>query len=156
MNDAPDGRPGLPAGLTTDIAAIAAVMAEHGLEKVNVEANGIRVTLSAPRAPRAGDLVAPVIVADSTAGSPDGADGARAGYVIPSPMIGTFYTAPGPGELPFVRVGDLVSPGQTIGIIEAMKIMNEIQADRGGIVEEILVSNGQPVEYNQPLMRLGQ
>jgi len=71
-------------------------------------------------------------------------------------MIGTYYSAPGPGEEPFVRVGDLVAAGQTVAIIEAMKIMNEIQTERGGIVEELLVSNGQPVEYNQPLMRLTQ
>ncbi|MGH2615862.1 MAG: acetyl-CoA carboxylase biotin carboxyl carrier protein, partial [Thermomicrobiales bacterium] len=77
-----------------------------------------------------------------------------AGHVITAPMIGTFYTAPTPGALPFVREGDEVVVGQTIGIIEAMKIMNEITADRTGTVAGLLVGNGQPVEYGSPLMRL--
>jgi acetyl-CoA carboxylase biotin carboxyl carrier protein len=75
--------------------------------------------------------------------------------LITAPMIGTFYAAATPGAQPFVAEGDEVYVGQTIGIIEAMKIMNEIAADRAGIVEAILVGNGQPVEYGSPLMRLG-
>jgi len=74
--------------------------------------------------------------------------------LITAPMIGTFYTAATPGAQPFVVEGDEVYIGQTIGIIEAMKIMNEIAADRTGVVEAVLVSNGQPVEYGSPLMRL--
>jgi acetyl-CoA carboxylase biotin carboxyl carrier protein len=75
--------------------------------------------------------------------------------LITAPMIGTFYAAATPGAQPFVVEGDEVYVGQTIGIIEAMKIMNEIAADRAGVVEAILVGNGQPVEYGSPLMRLG-
>jgi acetyl-CoA carboxylase biotin carboxyl carrier protein len=75
--------------------------------------------------------------------------------LITAPMIGTFYAAATPGAQPFVTEGDEVYVGQTIGIIEAMKIMNEIAADRAGVVEAILVSNGQPIEYGSPLMRLG-
>ena len=75
--------------------------------------------------------------------------------LITAPMIGTFYAAATPGAQPFVTEGDDVYVGQTIGIIEAMKIMNEIAADRAGVVEAILVGNGQPVEYGSPLMRLG-
>ena len=75
--------------------------------------------------------------------------------LITAPMIGTFYAAATPGAQPFVVEGDEVYIGQTIGIIEAMKIMNEIAADRAGTVEAILVGNGQPVEYGSPLMRLG-
>jgi acetyl-CoA carboxylase biotin carboxyl carrier protein len=74
--------------------------------------------------------------------------------LITAPMIGTFYAAATPGAQPFVAEGDEVYVGQTIGIIEAMKIMNEIAADRAGVVEAILVGNGQPVEYGSPLMRL--
>jgi acetyl-CoA carboxylase biotin carboxyl carrier protein len=74
--------------------------------------------------------------------------------LITAPMIGTFFAAPTPGAQPFVVEGDEVYVGQTIGIIEAMKIMNEIAADRAGVVEAILVGNGQPVEYGSPLMRL--
>lgn len=73
---------------------------------------------------------------------------------IPSPMVGTFYRAPGPSESPFVQVGDRVRSGQTVCIIEAMKLMNEIESEVSGQVIEILVQNGEPVEYGQPLMRI--
>lgn len=71
-----------------------------------------------------------------------------------SPMVGTFYRAPAPGEASFVEVGDRVRSGQTVCIIEAMKLMNEIEAEVFGQVMEILVQNGEPVEYGQPLMRI--
>ncbi|WP_254876903.1 acetyl-CoA carboxylase biotin carboxyl carrier protein [Verrucosispora sp. NA02020] len=73
---------------------------------------------------------------------------------VRSPMVGTFYRAPEPGTAPFVAVGDLVRPGQVVGIVEAMKLMNEITADRAGRVTEVLVADGQPVEYDQPLVAL--
>ena len=75
-------------------------------------------------------------------------------HTITSPMIGTFYVAPAPGEPPFVRPGDVIEQDQVIGIVEAMKIMNEIVADRGGRVIEIVAENGQTVEYGSPLVRL--
>jgi acetyl-CoA carboxylase biotin carboxyl carrier protein len=71
-------------------------------------------------------------------------------------MVGTFYSAPAPGEPPFVSVGDSVKPGQTVCIIEAMKLMNELEAEVSGQILEILVENGQPVEFNQPLMRIAK
>ncbi len=73
---------------------------------------------------------------------------------VTSPMVGTFYRASGPGEPPFVEVGDRVHVGQTVCIIEAMKLMNEIEAEVSGQIIEILVQNGEPVEYGQPLMRI--
>lgn len=73
---------------------------------------------------------------------------------VPSPMVGTFYRAPAPSEPAFVDVGDRVRSGQTVCIIEAMKLMNEIEAEVSGQVIEILVQNGEPVEYGQPLMRI--
>ncbi|MBN3941039.1 acetyl-CoA carboxylase biotin carboxyl carrier protein [Nostoc sp. NMS9] len=73
---------------------------------------------------------------------------------VPSPMVGTFYRAPAPGEVAFVEVGDRVRKGQTVCIIEAMKLMNEIEADVSGQVMEILLENGDAVEYGQPLMRI--
>lgn len=73
---------------------------------------------------------------------------------INSPMVGTFYRAPGPDEAPFVEVGDRIRKGQTVCIIEAMKLMNEIEAEVSGQVMEISVQNGQPVEYGQVLMRI--
>lgn len=71
-----------------------------------------------------------------------------------SPMVGTFYRAPAPGEAAFVEVGDRIRQGQTVCIIEAMKLMNEIETEVSGQVVEILVENGEPIEYGQPLMRI--
>ena len=70
-------------------------------------------------------------------------------------MVGTFYRAPSPDATPFAEVGQAVKEGQTICIIEAMKLMNEIEADASGVVKAILVENGQPVEYGQPLFVIG-
>ncbi len=155
MSDEREAGQGLPSGLTDDIAALAAVMAEHGLGKIEVDANGVHIVLSTPRTQKIG---APTVGMLDTADDANASDEPQVivpnGYVVTSPMIGTYYAAPGPGEEPFVRVGDMVSAGQTVATIEAMKIFNEIEAERGGIIEELLVSNGQPVEYGQPLMRL--
>ena len=74
--------------------------------------------------------------------------------VITSPFVGTFYRAPGPGDKPFVEIGQQVKKGDVLCIIEAMKLMNEIEADNGGTVVEILVENGKPVEFEQPLIVL--
>jgi len=73
------------------------------------------------------------------------------GHALKSPMVGTFYRAPSPGAPPFVEIGQSVSKGQTLCIIEAMKLLNEIESDVSGTVKAILVENGQPVEYGQPL-----
>lgn len=75
-------------------------------------------------------------------------------HIVTSPMIGTFYAAPAPGEPAFVKVGDQVAQGDTIGIVEAMKIMNEIAADRAGRVVEVVATNGETVEYGSPLVRI--
>jgi acetyl-CoA carboxylase biotin carboxyl carrier protein len=73
------------------------------------------------------------------------------GHVVKSPMVGTFYRSPSPGASTFVEIGQAVKPGDTLCIIEAMKLLNEIEAEVGGTVKEILVDNGQPVEFGQPL-----
>ena len=73
------------------------------------------------------------------------------GHVVKSPMVGTFYRASSPGAKPFVEIGDTIKEGETICIVEAMKILNEIEADKSGTVTQILVENGQAVEYGQPL-----
>jgi acetyl-CoA carboxylase biotin carboxyl carrier protein len=77
------------------------------------------------------------------------------GHAVKSPMVGTFYRAASPGTKAFVEVGDEVKVGDPLCIIEAMKLMNEIEADRAGVVKAILVENGQPVEYGQPLVVIG-
>lgn len=73
------------------------------------------------------------------------------GELVKAPMVGTFYRAPSPGASPFVEVGQTVKEGEPLCIIEAMKLLNEIEADKSGVVKEILVENGEPVEYGQPL-----
>ncbi|AOJ97638.1 acetyl-CoA carboxylase biotin carboxyl carrier protein [Burkholderia vietnamiensis] len=77
------------------------------------------------------------------------------GHVVTSPMVGTFYRAPSPGADPFAQVGDTIKEGQTLCIIEAMKLLNEIESDKAGVIKEILVENGQAVEYGQPLFVIG-
>ena len=102
--------------------------------------------------------------APATAGAPAAAVGGAApvegeatpeGHVIRSPMVGTFYRSAAPGAKSFVEVGQAVKAGDTLCIIEAMKLLNEIEADRDGTVKAILVENGQPVEYGEPLFILG-
>lgn len=73
------------------------------------------------------------------------------GHVVKSPMVGTFYRSSSPGAEPFIELGQAVKPGDTLCIIEAMKLLNEVEAEVGGTVKQILVENGQPVEYGQPL-----
>jgi acetyl-CoA carboxylase biotin carboxyl carrier protein len=93
----------------------------------------------------------------SATASPDAPDAPEEphGHLVKSPMVGTFYRASAPDTKPFVELGDTVKTGDTICIIEAMKLLNEIEVDADGVVKEILVENGQPVEYGQPLFVIG-
>jgi len=95
-----------------------------------------------------GDRAAPAGTTPAPAAEPEG-------HAVKSPMVGTFYRSASPGAKPFVDVGDEVQVGDALCIIEAMKLMNEIEADRAGVVKAILVENGQPVEYGQPLVVIG-
>jgi acetyl-CoA carboxylase biotin carboxyl carrier protein len=79
----------------------------------------------------------------------------RQGHIMKSPMVGTFYRASAPGAKAFVDVGQSVAAGEIICIIEAMKLLNEIEADQAGVIKAVLVENGQPVEYGQPLFVIG-
>ena len=101
------------------------------------------VTLAATTTPPAANGAAPAAAA--AAQEPEG-------HLVKSPMVGTFYRAASPGAKPFVEVGDSVQAGDTLCIIEAMKLMNEIESDKSGVVKQILVENGQPVEFGQPLV----
>ena len=100
----------------------------------------------------AGAATAQVPAAMAIAGP---AEGAPEGHVVKSPMVGTFYRAPSPDAKPFVDVGATVKAGDTICVLEAMKLMNEIEADASGTIKAILVENGQPVEYGQALFIIG-
>lgn len=103
--------------------------------------------VAAPAAPAA----APVAAAPAAPAAPE----APAGHVVKSPMVGTFYRSSAPGAAPFVDVGASVKEGDTLCIIEAMKLLNEIDADASGTIKQILVENGQPVEFGQPLFIIG-
>ena len=93
--------------------------------------------------------------AAAPAAAPAPAQDAAQAALPTSPMVGTFYRAPSPGAAPFIEVGDTVKKGQVIGIIEAMKLLNEVEADKDGVVQAFAAENGQPVEYGQPLVILG-
>ena len=111
------------------------------------------VTYSMAPAPAAVVATPAVEVAPAPAASP-AAPAAPAGHTVKSPMVGTFYRSSAPGAKPFVEVGDSIKEGDTICIVEAMKILNEIEADKSGTVTQILCENGQAVEYGQPLFTI--
>jgi acetyl-CoA carboxylase biotin carboxyl carrier protein len=126
----------------------------------------VRICRTSPAVPQVAPTqvytVAPAAAAPAPAGAPAPATAPAAeqeaaepeGHVIRSPMVGTFYRSSAPGSKAFVQVGDTVKSGDTLCIIEAMKLLNEIESDRDGTVKAILVENGQPVEYGEPLIIL--
>jgi acetyl-CoA carboxylase biotin carboxyl carrier protein len=135
-------------------SGIAELEITEGEEKVKIVRTGrggpeALVTSTAP-AP-APTSAAPATSAAQTGPAPETLPAAGEEHVVKSPMVGTFYRAPSPDAKPFVEVGDAVKAGQTICIIEAMKLMNEIETDKDGVIKAILVENGQPVEYGEPL-----
>jgi acetyl-CoA carboxylase biotin carboxyl carrier protein len=119
-------------------SGIAELEITEGEEKVKIVKGG-------------GISVVPVAASAAAVAAPAGPEG----HVVKAPMVGTFYRSASPDAKAFVEVGQSVKEGQTICIIEAMKLMNEIEADATGVVKAILVENGQPVEYGQPLFILG-
>ena len=129
---------------------IAEIEIHEGEESVRISRQGNHppvVAAAAPPTVAAAPAAAPVTAAEEAAA----AEPEISGHAIASPMVGTFYRAPSPNSKPFTEEGQKVVKGETLCIIEAMKILNQIEADRSGIVKRILVENGQPVEYNQPL-----
>ncbi|HXV11182.1 MAG TPA: acetyl-CoA carboxylase biotin carboxyl carrier protein [Burkholderiales bacterium] len=118
----------------------------------------VRISRSLPAGvPQAGAPAQGVNAAPAAPAAAAAAEAAAApeGHVIRSPMVGTFYRSSAPGAKAFVEIGQAVKAGQTLCIIEAMKLLNEIEADRDGVVRAVLVENGQPVEYGEPLFILG-
>ena len=99
--------------------------------------------------------VAPIVSESAPASPPPAAAATRSDLVdVTAPMVGTFYRAPAPGEPPFIEVGNRINVGQTICILEAMKLMNEIESDAAGVIEAILVDNAGPVQFGQPLFKI--
>ncbi len=132
-------------------SGIAELEITEGEEKVKIVKGGVVVAAAAPAAVAAAEARPAASAAPGPAGE---AEAAQEGHVVKAPMVGTFYRSPSPDAKPFVEVGQAVKEGDTICIIEAMKLMNEIEADASGAVKAILVENGQPVEYGQPLFIL--
>lgn len=124
-------------GLTT-------IDVEHAGSHIRLDIDSLRVHEVAPAGSR--PVASPTMAPSSSIDS--------AGQTVVAPMIGTFYASPSPGEPPFVEEGDQVEAGQVIGIIEAMKIMNEIEAEVTGTVREVCVEDAQPVEFGQVLYRI--
>jgi acetyl-CoA carboxylase biotin carboxyl carrier protein len=132
-------------------SGIAELEITEGEEKVRISRTGNGGQFMAPIAPTSvnlpaeygGNTAAPVAAAPVPA--------EPVGHTIKSPMVGTFYRSPSPGSPAFVEIGQTVAKGQTLCIIEAMKLLNEIESDASGVVKAILIENGQPVEYGQPL-----
>lgn len=123
------------------------LMIESDLQALEVKEGDQSISLTRPTAVVA-SVAAPIATPVAKA-----APKAPAGITENAPMVGVFYAAASPGEAPFVKVGQTVSAGESLGIIEAMKIMNPIEATHSGVIEEILVKNGEVVEFGQPLFR---
>jgi len=133
------------------IRHLAALLEETGLSEIEFEANGQRIRVGRNEPPMAGwTPPAQPATAVAPAAAP-AADSVPAGAVT-APMVGTVYTCPEPGAPPFVKLGDTVSEGQTLLIIEAMKVMNPLASPRAGKIARIMIADGQPVEFGEPLL----
>ena len=149
-----------------DIKTIVKLMSENDLTEFKIEAEAYQLCIkrgcpasavAAPVMVQAAPVAAPVVASAPAAvpapAAPAAAPLPAANLVtIDSPLVGTFYRAGSPDAAPFIKVGDKVDSDTVIGIIEAMKVMNEIKAEKAGTVKDILVGNGEPVEYGQPLI----
>ena len=141
-------------------SGIAELEVTEGEEKVKIVKGGTAGKEMVVLSPSAMPVSAPPVQAvaaapppaPTTTPAPAETPTALEGHIVKSPMVGTFYRAGAPGAKPFVEVGDAVKVGQTVCVIEAMKLMNEIEADKDGVVKAIMVENAQPVEYGEPLM----
>ena len=137
-------------------SGIAELEITEGEEKVKIVKGGMVTVASAQPLAVATVPAAAAGAAPAAAAAPaTEPEPGQEGHVVKAPMVGTFYRSPSPDAKVFVEVGQAVKEGDTICIIEAMKLMNEIEADASGVVKAILVENGQPVEYGQPLFILG-
>ena len=153
-------RDALDKGLIRDLAQL---LNETGLTEIEIEKDDLKVRVARHvAAPATYAVGAPAVAALAPAGStaapsapaaaPAGADPASHPGCVKSPMVGTAYRSPEPGAAAFIDIGSRVTQGQTLLIIEAMKTMNHIPAPRSGVVKEILIENGQPVEFGEPLV----
>jgi acetyl-CoA carboxylase biotin carboxyl carrier protein len=152
-----------------EVERVLEFMQKHGLEEFEYERNGLRIRLKKPSVVAQGSFRAvpssEIVIAAAPPAGPSGAGASAAGakeappesghsedvHVVKSPIVGTFYASASPDAAPFVTPGARVETGQVLCIIEAMKLMNEIESDVAGEVVRVFVENGQPVEYGEPL-----
>ncbi len=130
---------------------------ESGISELELTEDGEKVRISRnftsnmPAQPYANYAPMPYAAAPQVAAPAEAAPAVDEGHAVKSPMVGTFYRSPSPDAKAFVEVGDTVAVGDTICIIEAMKLLNEIEADKAGVIKKILIDNGQAIEYGEPL-----
>ena len=141
----------------TEITEISRLMAKYGITEFKAESEGSKIkikrevnVIAAPVAVAAPVLGAPVAVAPVAAEVP----AESTAETIDAPIVGTFYTSPGPDQSAFAKVGDVVSEDTVVCIVEAMKVMNEIKAGKSGEIKKILLTDGTPVEFGQPLFEI--
>jgi acetyl-CoA carboxylase biotin carboxyl carrier protein len=144
-----------------EIRKLIGLLEEKNLSVFELEVEGLKVKIGRngppPAPPAAVPVPAPPVPFESAADAEarvQAVEAAKGHHLITSPMVGTFYKAPDPTSAPFVDIGDVIKKGQTLCIIEAMKLMNEIEADVDGTVVEIFVDNAKPVEYGQKLFAI--
>lgn len=150
-----------------DVKALISLVAKEQIQEFEFESGGVKFrirkdgTAATPAAPKVPSLTppaapsAPVPLPAAPATEAPGVPADEPGmHYITSPIVGTFYRAPGPSAAPYVQVGDFVKPAQTLCVVEAMKLMNEIECDAAGEVVRVLVENGQPVEYGERLFAI--
>ena len=145
----------MPAGEDAESARVRRLidlLEESGAGELEIEDEGVRITVRKPSSAAAAPAPPPVVAA-ATAPPPPVVP-TTDGLLVESPMVGTFYRSPSPTSPVFVEEGDHVEIGQTLCILEAMKLFNELKSDHAGVVRKILVKNADPVEYGQPLFEL--
>ena len=136
-------------------SGIAELEITEGEERVRISRHGTGQQVVYASPPMQHMMMAPPMAAPVAAVIEPAVAPEAEGHTVKSPMVGTFYRTPSPGANAFVEVGQSVSAGETLCIIEAMKLLNEIEADQSGVIKAILVENGQPVEYGEPLFIIG-
>jgi acetyl-CoA carboxylase biotin carboxyl carrier protein len=137
-----------------DESGIADIEITEGEESVRISRYSAHAPVAAAPAPAATPVAAPAAAAPAAAAPVEVAE--EDGFEVTAPMVGTFYAASSPGAAPYIQVGDRISEGDTLCIIEAMKMMNQIEADVSGVVKSIRIQNGEPVEFGQVLFVIDQ
>ena len=138
-----------------EASGIAELEISEGEERVRITRTAASVQHAQQSLPPVPAAVTTVAASEPAQAAAPAAPAAQEGHIVKSPMVGTFYRSPSPGARQFVDIGQSVNAGDTLCIIEAMKLLNEIDADHSGVIKAILVENGQPVEFGQPLFVIG-